>query len=374
MAYLDENGLLYVWNKIKTYVTGVLPTKVSDLTNDAGYTSNIGTITKVKTTAGSHTAVDISSGAVNMNVPTKTSHLTNDSGFITSSSVPSASTTTPKMDGTAAVGTETKWAKGDHVHPTDTSRVPTTRKVNGIALSGDITVGTDDIPTSGVTGKPGMETLTDDLTEISDKIDEKVDAVSGKGLSTNDYTTAEKNKLAGIATGAEVNQYAFSYIAVGSETISADGKTDTLTLTAGSNVSLTPDVALDKVTISATNTTYPAGSSALIEEGTNVTNRVWSSDILHNFVSTAVANAQTGSAKYKGSLTAYSGITVPYSVGDYWVVKTAGTYAGQTCEVGDMIFCNTARASGGTKTDTDFDIIQSNITAIPNSQIDTICV
>lgn len=30
----------------------------------------------------------------------------------------------------------------------------------------------------------------------------KVDKVSGKGLSTNDYTTAEKEKLAGIATGA----------------------------------------------------------------------------------------------------------------------------------------------------------------------------
>lgn len=30
----------------------------------------------------------------------------------------------------------------------------------------------------------------------------KVDKVSGKELSTNDYTTAEKNKLAGIATGA----------------------------------------------------------------------------------------------------------------------------------------------------------------------------
>ncbi len=35
--------------------------------------------------------------------------------------------------------------------------------------------------------------------------DTKVDKVSGKGLSTNDYTTTEKNKLAGIATGAEVN-------------------------------------------------------------------------------------------------------------------------------------------------------------------------
>ena len=33
----------------------------------------------------------------------------------------------------------------------------------------------------------------------------KVDKVDGKGLSTNDYTTAEKDKLAGIATGAEVN-------------------------------------------------------------------------------------------------------------------------------------------------------------------------
>ena len=33
----------------------------------------------------------------------------------------------------------------------------------------------------------------------------KVDKVTGKGLSTEDYTTAEKSKLAGIAAGAEVN-------------------------------------------------------------------------------------------------------------------------------------------------------------------------
>ena len=33
----------------------------------------------------------------------------------------------------------------------------------------------------------------------------KVDKISGKGLSTNDYTTTEKNKLASIASGAEVN-------------------------------------------------------------------------------------------------------------------------------------------------------------------------
>lgn len=33
----------------------------------------------------------------------------------------------------------------------------------------------------------------------------KVDKVTGKGLSTNDYTTPDKNKLAGIQAGAEVN-------------------------------------------------------------------------------------------------------------------------------------------------------------------------
>lgn len=37
---------------------------------------------------------------------------------------------------------------------------------------------------------------------VNSALDNKVDKVSGKGLSTNDYTTAEKEKLAGIAEGA----------------------------------------------------------------------------------------------------------------------------------------------------------------------------
>jgi hypothetical protein len=40
---------------------------------------------------------------------------------------------------------------------------------------------------------------------ITTALGSKVDTVPGKGLSTNDYTTSEKNKLAGIAAGAEVN-------------------------------------------------------------------------------------------------------------------------------------------------------------------------
>lgn len=41
--------------------------------------------------------------------------------------------------------------------------------------------------------------------KIKNALSGKVDKVDGKGLSTNDFTAAEKTKLAGIATGAEVN-------------------------------------------------------------------------------------------------------------------------------------------------------------------------
>ena len=54
-------------------------------------------------------------------------------------------------------------------------------------------------------------------------------------------SAADKKKLDGIATGAEVNQNAFSNVVVGSTTVAADSKTDTLTLVAGSNVTITPD-------------------------------------------------------------------------------------------------------------------------------------
>lgn len=53
---------------------------------------------------------------------------------------------------------------------------------------------------------------------------------------------------------AEENQMAFSNISVGSATISADSKTDTLTFAAGNNITLTPDAANDKITIAAVNT------------------------------------------------------------------------------------------------------------------------
>ena len=50
-----------------------------------------------------------------------------------------------------------------------------------------------------------MEALRKVTSSIKDWVDEnKVQKISGKGLSTNDYTTADKNKVAGMATGLVV--------------------------------------------------------------------------------------------------------------------------------------------------------------------------
>lgn len=73
------------------------------------------------------------------------------------------STTLPIMDGTAAVGTEQTYARGDHVHPTDTSRVAK----SGDTMTGDLlmddksliikdeTISQDTtLPSSNLYGKP----------------------------------------------------------------------------------------------------------------------------------------------------------------------------------------------------------------------------
>ena len=58
-------------------------------------------------------------------------------GAVSGISVPTASSTTPAMDGTAAVGSETAFARGDHVHPTDTSRAATTTVTTQASIGND---------------------------------------------------------------------------------------------------------------------------------------------------------------------------------------------------------------------------------------------
>ena len=90
----------------------------------------------------------------------------------------------------------------------------------------------------------GNVSVNDDShNHVISNVDGLQSALDGKAASSHTHS-------------AYVNQNAFSNVVVGSTTASADNATDTLTLVAGSNVTITPDATNDKITIAATDTKY----------------------------------------------------------------------------------------------------------------------
>lgn len=93
-----------------------------------------------------------------------------------------------------------------------------------------------------------------------------VATTSSNGLMSN----TDKVKLIGIATGAEVNQNAFSTVSAGGVSVVADSETDTLALIAGANITLTGDATNDAITI-AVSGTVPLAISAGACSGNSAT-------------------------------------------------------------------------------------------------------
>lgn len=100
--FLDQAGLSYLW------------TKIAD-------------------------AIATSAKATEKKIPTKISQLENDKKYITLADVPdgvAASNTVPKVDsGSGSVGTENAFARGDHVHPTDTTRLATNGDASSVTVA-----------------------------------------------------------------------------------------------------------------------------------------------------------------------------------------------------------------------------------------------
>lgn len=181
--------------------------------------------------------------SVNITVPTKTSQLNNDSTFQTSAQVVAAINTAISKSGHAS------FQKVDAVPKADAAQE------NILYLVMNTTTKHYDIyaKIKGSSDSYTMELLDDTTVDLSGKVDK----VAGKGLSTNDYTTAEKTKLAGIADGA--NKYVHpSYTA----------KTSGLykvTVDATGHVSAVAAVTKGDITalgIPGQDTTYPEATTA----------------------------------------------------------------------------------------------------------------
>lgn len=123
-----------------------------------------------------------------------------------------------------------------------------------------------------------------DITNLQSTLNEKATsaALNSHINDTIKHITAnERTKW----NKAQANQNAFSNITINEETIRADTETDTLTLVAGSNITLTPDVNNDKITIASTNTwkANTASQEGYVAKpkdssGNLLKNKVWKTD------------------------------------------------------------------------------------------------
>lgn len=180
--------------------------------------------------------------SVNITVPTKTSQLANDSTFQTSAQVVAAINTAISKSGHAS------FQKVDAVPKVDAAQE------NILYLVMNTTTKHYDIyaKIKGDGDNYTMELLDDTTVDLSGKVDK----VAGKGLSTNDYTTADKTKLAGIAAGA--NNYVHP-----SHTAATSGLYK-ITVDALGHVTAVTAVTKNDITslgIPGTNTTYGLASA-----------------------------------------------------------------------------------------------------------------
>lgn len=95
----------------------------------------------------------------------------------------------------------------------------------------------------------------------------KVDKIEGKGLSTNDYTTAEKNKLGGIAAGAQVN--VIESIKVNGQAQAIDSKGVNITVPTGALASKNKVAEADLETALASKINGKANASDLADIATS---------------------------------------------------------------------------------------------------------
>ena len=128
--------------------------------------------------------------------------------------------------------------------------------IDGSALTGIVTsivAGTNVTLTGGPTGIVTVGVTTEQVQDI-------VGAMFSGNIETNITATYQDSDgtidlvaSGGGSGGGEANQNAFSNVAVsGQNTVAADSTTDTLTLVAGSNVTITTDDSADSVTVGVT--------------------------------------------------------------------------------------------------------------------------
>ena len=222
------------------------------------------------------------------------------------------------------------------------------KKLDGIATGATANKGT----VTGVTIKAGTGITVDNQTQITTS-GERTISLAASGVSAGTYKSVTVDTYGRVTNGSNpttLGGYGITDAKIVDGTITL-GANSITPLTDGSNyVTLNGKQALTNKTYNGY--TLAAACAKAVDETT------MSSSSTNLPTSKAVADYVNGALvsvlKYQGTVTSTSGLPATHKVGYVYVVAEAGTYAGQSCEVGDYIICKTA---GTTANNAHWDVI-----------------
>ena len=319
MAYLDENGLEYVLEKLAAEGKS----KNADYATTAGSasscTGNAATATKATsadsaTTAGTCTGnAATATTATTANKVKGTLTIQGNGTTLTNGTYNGSANKTVNIT-PASIGAQVAgdYAAASHSHDAATNSASgfmtpaMVTKLNGIADNAN----NYSLPTASSSTLGGVKT-TNTTTDVSTYT--ACPIVSGVPYykDTNDkYTHPNSGVTAGTYNKVQVNaqghvvsasnEYSFKSVKVGNVSVDADSSIDTLVLAAGDNITITPDATSDKITIAATDTVYtlPEAGTSLggVKSGGDVTisgGTITVNDDSHNHVISNVDGLQT---------------------------------------------------------------------------------
>lgn len=164
-----------------------------------------------------------------------------------------AGSATPIVDGTAAVGTSLRYARADHVHPTDTSRAPTANPT----FTGTVTVGSSGIQfTDGPQTKQGVPSLT----EIKPTVNQNVSINSLSGALTYRDTLVPVSGARNITVDADTTNGITFPVGTSIDFYQSSGTGAAFVAGAGVTIQCTPGLKLRSLFSSATLTKVAANT------------------------------------------------------------------------------------------------------------------
>ena len=276
----------------------------------------------------------------------------------------------------------------NYTHPTTTAATAAAKKVGndsyGHVVLGDALTASDvgaassshahgNITNGGDITATAPTVASGDKLIINDESESKITNGPSFGDDTSKFLRNDGSWGTPAGTYSHPSHTAHSTSQIYKFTNDNKGHVDSATAASASDVvTLLGTTAVNRATADSNGNTFGAAAAKAVD--TSISSGSTSTNLpTSKAVSDFVASQVTGATAFQGTVSSNDTISgSAYIKGWYWVVATAGTYVGQSCEVGDMVFAIADK--GSSYSASDFSVVQNNVVEMTAAEVDAICV